>query len=160
MREKRRLALVERQHVLARIDRREAMTALAGALGEEERSRALASRSRALVEEYRARIDSAGGDGAALSDLARFAGALAGLSREAHSNCEDAALQTRTKQQVLAAAETRMQRMDERRDAARIALDTARERRAAPGSQQRGTGLVRKLLKPDEAQTTRQARPR
>lgn len=140
MREVRRLALVQRQALIARIARQQALRGLAQALEDEERSRALAERSRALL----AAIASQPGatSGAALAEREAFAASLAKLARQASAAAQDAARQSEWQAETLAKAELRAERMAERAGQARLAVAQARERRAdAAGA----SGLARKL---------------
>ncbi|QFT76709.1 hypothetical protein [Erythrobacter sp. THAF29] len=141
MRERRRLALVKRQKVLANVARREAMGALAGAIGVEARSAALAEKSKALSRQYRA--DPGQSEGDEVRALAKFAGALADIAKEADCARVDAGRQAEMRQQALAAAETRIKRLDAREKAARAELEKAIERRAQAANAE----MARKLLR-------------
>lgn len=139
MRERRRLRLAERQLMLARIARREAMGALAGALDEEAKSATLAERSAALAREYGGR--SAVVRGADLRDLIAMAGELTQLAENARGTRDDARQQAEWQAEALAGAETRLDRLEARAGDARRAI---RDKIAArnDGGQQR---LARKL---------------
>ncbi|MEE4287953.1 MAG: hypothetical protein V2J14_01170 [Erythrobacter sp.] len=126
-REGRRIALVRRQAMLARLGERAAMRALADALGEAARSEALAVRSRGLLEASGSpdRMH----DAAALVETRRFAGALARLAREADQARNDADRQAAWQAGALAAARTKADRLAERLEAARASDRLTRERR-------------------------------
>lgn len=127
MREKRRLALIQRQALMARVARQQALRAMAEALESEERSRALAGRSRMLV------AASAPQPGAMLAEAfaarAGFAASLAQLAATANDAASDAARQTEWQAETLGRAETRAKRLAEREGEARAALEAAQERR-------------------------------
>jgi hypothetical protein len=140
MREKRRLALIRRQALMARVARQQALRALAEALESEERSQMLAGRSRMLV------AASAPQPGAMLAEAfaarAGFAASLAQLAATAADAASDAARQTEWQAETLSRAETRAKRLAEREDAARAALETAQERREQAHA---AAALARKL---------------
>ena len=127
MREKRRLALIQRQALMARVARQQALRALAEALESEERSQMLAARSRMLV------AASAPQPGAMLAEAfaarAGFTASLAQLAATAADAASDAARQTEWQAETLGRAETRAKRLAEREDAARAALEAVQERR-------------------------------
>lgn len=139
MRERRRLALASRQLMLAQIARRAAMGALADAVEEEARSAAVSERSRALLSAYGAR--SAGSDAAALRNHSAFLHALQGIAGQAEKARQDASDQARWQLQTLAAAETRADRLEERRELAQRALRAVLDRREQPLPK----GMARKL---------------
>lgn len=131
---KRRLKLAGRQLVLAKIARREAMAALADAVGEEVRSSDLAQRSRDFVSEYGRRVDSSNGH--SLRDQAVFVRRLQEVSDQASQAFKDANDQAQWQAQTLAAAETRAKRFKERMQSAERemeAIQTKREHASAAG---------------------------
>jgi hypothetical protein len=139
MREARRLALIERQRLIAEVARKQALRALAEALETEARHTAIAARTRALVSA------SAPGEGpttgAALAGWAGFTAGLARIAVQADEAAQDAARQRVWQADSLVAAETRAKRLAEREAEARGALDALRERREAA----RSVPLARKL---------------
>lgn len=124
---------------MAEVARREAMGALAQALGEEARTASLSRRSRELLRE--AGDQSSARDGATLRERAAFANALANLAGQAEQARLDASDQARWQVTALAAAETRAERTGERRSSARRALATVIERR----EQDHGQRVAHKL---------------
>jgi hypothetical protein len=139
MREARRLALIERQRLIADVARKQALRGLAEALEAEARHTAIAARTRALVS---ASAPGTGATtGAALSGRAGFTAGLARIAVQAGEAAEDAARQRAWQADSLAAAETRTKRLAEREAEARAALSAARERREAA----RTVPLARKL---------------
>lgn len=139
MRERRRLALASRQLMLAQIARRAAMGALADAVEEEARSAAVSERSRALLSAYGAR--GADGDAASFRNHAAFLHSLQAISQKAEQARQDASDQARWQLQTLAAAETRADRLEERREQAQRALRAVLDRREQPLPK----GMARKL---------------
>jgi hypothetical protein len=139
MREARRLALLERQQLIADVARKQALRGLAEALEAEARSHALAERSARLV------AASAPGtgvtSGAALQSRAAFTAGLAQLAAHARDGARDSARQRAWQADALAKAETRARRLAELTTEARAALAAARERREAA----RSLPLARKL---------------
>ncbi len=142
MREARRLALLERQRLIAEVGRKQALRGLAEALEAEARSHALAARSRALV------AVTAPGEGAtqgaALHGRAAFTGGLAQLAANAGEAARDATRQSAWQVEALGLAETRARRLAEMTAEARTALTAAKERREAA----RELPLARKLQSP------------
>lgn len=132
-RERRKLALAQRQLLMARLSEREAMRALAGALGEEDRSAALEERSRELAQDYSVRAYMA--DTAPLVDEiatnARFTASLNTLAGQAGKARADAADQLRWQSDALGAAKTKVQRLEERERTARVGLQQAKAAREA-----------------------------
>lgn len=129
--------------MLARINRRGAMTGLAAALAEEQRSASLAERSRRLAQGYAQR---AGTDTAeALIRQTLFAGELAGLARKADEARSDASRQAQWQADALALAERRIERLDEQAKAARSEHRATQDRLAQPVA----PSMARKLQKPD-----------
>lgn len=126
-REARRLAIVERQTLLARIERRNALAGLSSAIAEESTSEALAARSRKMAGEYSRRIDAR--EAGKLADRARFIAALSGLASEAERARADAKRQAEWRAQAFAASEQRMKRLEERGLEMRRAIMDAREAR-------------------------------
>lgn len=142
--------------MLAQIARLEAMAALAEAIGEEQRTTALAERSRMLLREYSShpRKDIA----VALRDRATFASSLRTIAEQADQARLDARDQAAWHVDTLAAAETRATRIEERREAARRALDAVLEHREQAHAQ----GVAHKLQSEtptplEEAETPRPA---
>lgn len=155
MRERRRLALASRQLMLAQIARRAAMGALADAVDEEARSTEVSERSRALLRAYGER--NAGVDAGALRNHSAFLHSLQGVAQQAEKARRDASDQASWQLRTLAAAETRADRLEERRERARRALQTVIERREQPLSK----GMARKLQNSgQEAETPRPAQPK
>jgi hypothetical protein len=127
LREARRLALIERQAMIAGVARKQALRALAEAMEAEARSHALAARSRALVG---ASAPVPGETtGAVLGGRAAFTASLARLAATARDAAADAARQSVWQADTLARVETRSKRLAEREAEARAALDAARARR-------------------------------
>ena len=149
MREKRRLKLTERQTMLARVARREAMMSLAGTLDEEAKSASLAQRSRALARDYGGRTVT--GIAADLSQLSALASGLAGLAKDAESARHDARHQANWQVEELAKTDSRLKRLEERTKVAQRALRQADENRTEPAAE----GMARKLLNsPNQPETT------
>jgi len=128
MREARRLALIEKQALIAEITRKQALRSLAEALEAETRSNTLAARSRALVGASAPVVGLTSGAG--LAGRAGFTAALAQLATTAGSAASDAARQSQWQAEALATAENRARRLTERAAEARAALDAARARAA------------------------------
>ncbi len=139
MREARRLALLERQRLIAEVGRKQALRGLAKALEAEARSHALAARSRGLVV---ASAPGAGATcGAALQGRATFTAGLAQLAAQAGDAARDAARQSVWQVEALGLAETRARRLAEMTGEARTALAVAKTKREAA----RELPLARKL---------------
>lgn len=117
MREARRLALLERQMLIAEVARKQALRALAEGLEAEAKS------------------------GAALAARSGFTAGLAQLAVQAEAAARDAALQRAWQTDALARAETRAKRLAEMTAEARAALAAAQARREAA----RELPLARKL---------------
>lgn len=144
MREARRLALLEKQAMIAGVARKQALQGLADAIESEARSHALASRSRTLV----AMSAPAPGEttGAALTGRAAFTASLAQLAGAASAAADDAARQRAWQADVLAQAETRSRRLAERTAETRAALEAETARRAAQAEAAQGVpAMARKL---------------
>ena len=139
MRERRRVALIARQLMLARHARREAMGVLAEALSEERRSADLSARSVALASEYGAvrRVETA----IDLQTNTSFAASLAQLAQQAEQARQDASDQVRWQAQALARAEHRKSALEERAKDAWRALEAVDERR----EQDAALAVARKL---------------
>lgn len=139
MNERRRHDRTSRQLMLAKIARRDAMTALADALIEESRSAALALRSRALMREYEAR----GGApiGAVLRENTAFVQSLQGVAKHAEEASKDASDQAQWQVQTLAAAKTRATRLEEQLEAARRDLQRLQVKRDSENA----AAMARKL---------------
>lgn len=129
MREARRLALIERQVLMAKVARRQALRGLADALAAEERSALLAARSRQLATASAPQPGAT--SGAALAARAGFAAGLTQLAVTAAEAAGDAARQSAWASETLAAAETRAKRLAEREVEARAALDAVKAKREA-----------------------------
>lgn len=144
-REKRRLRLAQRQHLLAQVSQRTAMRSLADALAEEARSATLAQRSRDLAAAYATRKGIS--DGAALAQTAQFAAALGTLANTAEKARADAGLQAAWQIEALGAAQTRAQRQSERLDQAHAELAAVQDRRtlATQAAQPPRKGLARNV---------------
>lgn len=127
MREKRRLALIRRQALIATVARRQALRGLADALETEARSQAIAARSRTLV------AASAPQPGAMAAEVfaarAAFTASLTQLADTAADAAADAARQSAWQADTLAEADTRAKRLAEREAAARAALEAVKLRR-------------------------------
>lgn len=129
MREARRLALIQRQSMIAEVARKQALRGLSEAMEAEARSHTLAARSRALVGSSAP----APGDttGAALQGRAAFTASLAQLATTARDAARDAARQSEWQTETLARIERRAKRLAERQAEACAALDAAKARREA-----------------------------
>ena len=146
MREARHLALVRQQLLLAQVARREAIAALADAGEQEGHSAALSMRSAQLVDEYSARPAPVLAQ--SLREQAAFIGSLQTIQEQADHAHDDARDQSQWQSQALAAAQSRADRMEERTQKARRALEQVIERRDPPPV----AHLARKLLdNPGEA---------
>lgn len=139
MREQRRLALVQRQALIARVARQQALRGLAEALDSENRSRALAERSRGLVASSAPQLGAMMAE--AFAARAGFTASLAQLAVTAADAADDAARQSAWQAETLARAETRAKRMEEREAEARAALEAVQARR----EQAHAPALARKL---------------
>lgn len=139
MRERRRLALANRQAMIARLGQRQAMRSLAEALGEEQRSHNLAERSRVLVAVSGVKPGEVAAD--TLAARTAFTAGLAGIAANAAGVADDAARQAAWQAEALAQAENRLKRLEERESAARQALDKALANREGTDI----PGLARKL---------------
>ncbi|MFM7350198.1 MAG: hypothetical protein ACKO01_12055 [Erythrobacter sp.] len=139
MREARRLALLERQRLIAEVARKQALRGLAEALEAEARSHALAERSWRLVAA--AAPHPCETSGVALQSRSAFTAGLAQLAAGARDGARDASRQRAWQADALAQAETRARRLAELAAEARAALAAARERSEAA----RELPLARKL---------------
>lgn len=128
MREARRLALIQRQSMMASVARKQSLRTLAEAMEAEARSHALAVRSRALVGSSAPAPGTT--TGSALQGRAAFTASLAQLAHTASDAAHDAARQTQWQAETLAKIETRAKRLAERQAEARAALDAAKAQRA------------------------------
>ncbi len=128
MDEARRLALIQRQSLIADVARKQALRGLAEALDTEARSTALADKSRVLVAASTAQPGAT--TGALLRNRAAFAASLTQLAVIAGKAAGDAARQTIWQAETLALAETRAKRLAERSGEARAALELVKARRA------------------------------
>ncbi len=129
MREARRLALLQRQALLAKVARRQALRGLADALAAEERSQLIAARSRQLA--LASAPQPGATSGAALAARSGFTASLAQLAVTAAEAAGDAARQSAWQAETLAAAETRARRLAEREAEVRAALDAFKAKREA-----------------------------
>lgn len=130
MASKRKLKRAQRQLTLARIARRDAMSALADALAEEQRSASLASRSRDLAQGYSERAEVQSAD--MLSQNTRFAGELSQLARHADKARGDASRQAQWQAEALASAEQKIERLDGLRKEALAQQRSTQERADRP----------------------------
>ena len=128
MREQRRLALIQRQSLIAAVARKQALRGLAEALEAEARSHTLADRSRMLVASSAAQPGAT--TGAALQGRAAFTASLSQIAATAGQAAHDAARQTAWQVETLGQAETRAKRLAEREAEARTALDQIKARKA------------------------------
>lgn len=149
--QKRRLALVRLQAMMAGMARREAMRALADAVDEERRRSALAERSSGLLATAGARGGSS--SGADLVQRLRFGGVLARVAGDAAAARGDAQRQAAWQADLLAAAEARARRISELESAAASAFSAARDR----AEQQIGGAMARKLQGGSQTRTQRHA---
>lgn len=131
MREARRLALIERQALITKVARRQALRALADAIAAEEKSQLLASRSRYLAAASAPREGLT--TGAALASRAGFTSGLEQLAVTAADAAVDAARVSAWQAEVLAETEARAKRLAERESEARAALDATKIRRELVG---------------------------
>jgi len=155
MREKRRLKLTERQTMLARVARREAMMSLAGTLDEEAKSASLAERSRELAREYGHRTVT--GIAADLSQLSVLASGLAGLAKDADGARNDARQQADWQVEELARTDNRLKRLEVRTKEASRAVRQAKADRSPPPAD----GMARKLLNSsDQSERDQPRKPR
>jgi hypothetical protein len=145
MREARRLALLERQSMMAGVARKQALRGLADAMEAEERSHALAARSRGLVGSSAPAPGTT--TGAALMGRAAFTASLTQLATTARDAARDAARQSEWQAETLARIENRSRRLAERESEARAALDAAKARREQAHA---ASTLARKLQSPRE----------
>lgn len=139
MRERRRAVLAERQALIGRVARLQALHALAEALRQEERSCALAARSRRMLQSAQPGPGCAGGE--ELAARSAFAASLARLARDARSAARDHARLVERQATALAWAQNRAKRLEQRADAARDLL----ARTGAQRRQVEGAGMARKL---------------
>jgi hypothetical protein len=123
----RRVALARRQVTLARVRRLEALASLADALSEENRSAALARKSGELLDAYARRNQAMTGDALRLD--ASFARSLHDIAQQAEAARTDASQQAQWQLDALAAAETRLNRTEERLDLARKDAEAVRQSR-------------------------------
>ena len=138
--------------MLAQMVRREAIRALAEAVSEADRSAALAQRTRDMLDDYG--LHRAPPTAASLREHAAFVNVLGTIAQQAEQARADAQDQAGWQARSLAAAETRMDRLTERRAQAQRDLTTLLDQREQPVPQ----GMARKLLSdPDEAATQRPA---
>ncbi|MEM8723977.1 MAG: hypothetical protein AAGE86_00500 [Pseudomonadota bacterium] len=144
MRERRKLRLTERQTMLARIARRDAITALADTLDEEAKSASLAERSRIMAREYGTRAVT--GIAADLRELGALASGLASLAKDADNARDDARQQAEWQAGTLAETESRLKRLEERSVEARRAVTRAEEARSQPLPE----GMARKLHRAEQ----------
>jgi hypothetical protein len=147
MRERQRVRLAERQILLARVARREAMSALAGTIAEEARSAALAQRSRALIDSYAARAETVQSDD--LRERITMAGALARLAADAERARAEAERRAGNEADTLADSENRLKRLEEHAHKARRTLAGIEQARELYAAQQ----VAQKLLRPGQTKS-------
>lgn len=142
MRERRRLALAKRQALLAQVERREALAALAEAVAEETRNASLAARSRDLLSSYGQRAGMP--EASELRTKAAFVRSLQAIADQADQAHADARDQSHWQSRTLAAAQTRADRYADRLLEAKRELRSVLERREQPLAQR----MARKLQNP------------
>jgi hypothetical protein len=147
--EKRRLALVRLQAMMAGMARREAMRGLADAVDEERRRTVLAERSAGLLAAAGARGGAS--HGADVAQRLRFGGVLARVAGDAAAARGDAQRQAAWQADLLAAAEARARRIGELESAATTAFNAARER----AEQRVASAMARKLHGRQQTRTQR-----
>ncbi|MEE4201617.1 hypothetical protein [Erythrobacter sp.] len=134
MRENAKVRLARRQLLLAQSGRREAMAALADALGEERRSDDLAQRARELCQAYGVRSGS--GADMPFAYTQRFVQALGQVACDADRSHREARTRSQHRTTQLAAANERTRIIEDRHAAAcreaRAEADAARERECLP----------------------------
>ncbi|MGY6550545.1 MAG: hypothetical protein ACXIT4_01480 [Erythrobacter sp.] len=138
-RERRALAVVRLQAMLAAHCKREAMRGLADALADHSRKTSIADRTQALLDTASPRSGMVRAD--ELAARARFGAGLGRISADARTARDDAARQAEWQARMLAAAEARVNRIRELESAARLRLESTRERRDGAISER----LARKL---------------
>lgn len=138
-REARRLALLQRQTLIAEVARKQALRGLAEALETEARHHAFAARTGRLVALAAPR--DGGTTGAALQARAAFTAGLAQVALQAGEAANDAARQRAWQSDALAQADTRARRLADMTQGARAALAAAKDRAEAA----RELPLARKL---------------
>lgn len=139
MKPQRRIRVARLQGMQAQMARREAMSSLADAIKEESRSSQLARRSQDLLAAYRQRMDA--NVGAGLQHHARFVRSLKRMADQSEKASSDARDQAYWQMQALAAAETRLDRSEDRMKAARKEAEALIEKREHHAVH----GLARKL---------------
>ncbi len=127
MRERRKLALAKHQLLIAKIARREALSALAKSLDEEHKSAQLADKSRSLARGYR--VDMREGDAQMLAVRAHFASSLTDLAKDADRARGDAEEQAQFHREALSQTEAREDRLKDFANAAERDLDRRLEAR-------------------------------
>lgn len=142
MRERRRLALAKRQALLAQVERREALAALAEAVAEETRNANLAARSRDLLSSYGQRAGMP--EASELRTKAAFVRSLQAIADQADQAHADARDHSHWQSRTLAAAQTRADRYADRLLEAKRELRSVLERREQPLAQR----MARKLQNP------------
>lgn len=147
MREQRRARLAERQILLARIDRRDAMGALAGAIDEETKSAALAERSRLLIAGYGNMQSPA--DGQSLRDIKAMTAGLAQLEGEADKARDMAVDLIGEHSSRLAMTETRLKLLEQHARNARRAVSVNKQTKELSEYER----VARKLLGRDQARS-------
>ena len=144
MRERRKLALAKHQLLIAKIARREAMSALARTLDEEQQSAKLAQKSRELAKAYQTGTSAT--DVQALIVRAKFASQLTDLAKDADRARADAGEQAQFHREALSQSEAREDRLEDYAKAAKRDLDRRLEAREAPMTGK----LARRLLSEEE----------
>lgn len=140
MRERRKLALAKHQLLIAKIAKREAMSALARSLDEEQTSAQLADKSRELAKGYQAEIRDA--DIEDFAARSKFASHLTDLVRDAGRARADAQEQAQYHREALRQSEAREDHLKEFAQVAKRDLDRRLEARASTGDRK----LARRLL--------------
>ncbi|MEP3049890.1 MAG: hypothetical protein ABJP48_09960 [Erythrobacter sp.] len=136
-----RLRMLERQHRITMVGRREALAALAQANATVAKSAALATRSRMLARQYGSRLTQ--GAGLELTQNGAFAGSLARIAKDADQSEAMAAQACDQHAGVLATNDQKLERLDERISAKRRDIQRAHQIRETTDA----TALARKLLR-------------
>lgn len=143
MKARKKLSRAQRQYTLAKIARREALSALASAVAEERQSAVVSERSAELLRHY-----SAGrhGDlGSELQDHRTFISALQGVANQASEAHKDAADQVTWQSQALAKADNKASRYEDRLKSAKREVEAQQERGMAGTPASKPSALARKL---------------
>ena len=127
MRERRKLALAQRQLLIAKIARRDALSALAQSLDEEEKSAQLAVKSRLLANGYR--LEPCETNAQMIAVRTTFANRLADLAKDADRARADAGEQAQFHREALNQSEAREDCLKDFAKAAKQELDRRLEAR-------------------------------